>query len=256
MGWIEFKTGRWIAHRAPGREFAGGIAACLVPNGIFLHAGTPSPGIHANATALRDLPVCRCTLGPPQIHPERRRMTKSRIAEWILAQVLPPDRAASTVGDWIEDVDKRGNIWFWSGVVRTATSAIRSDLTESPRLILALTLHSTVFSWLVFGVTYAVLASMTHQWWTARASASVTWNVWIGGLTGLWIARRAPGEEVAVCIATSLVPMMVGILIRLATLFLPRLRTDSSIILQSAVFGISLLTGALWLRYRQLHPVG
>ncbi len=57
---------------------------------------------------------------------------RSRIAEWILSQVLPPDRAASTVGDWMEDAPKRGNIWFWSCVLRTLASCIWSDLSEAP----------------------------------------------------------------------------------------------------------------------------
>jgi hypothetical protein len=178
-------------------------------------------------------------------------MTKSRIAEWILSQVHPPDRAASTVGDWMEDVNKRGSLWFWSCVIRTAVSRVWSDLTESPRFILGLTLRSTLFSCAAFGVTYAVLSPVTSQLWDSSALASLIWNVWIGILTGLWIARRAPGKEVAVCLATSLVPMTVmGIL----ALLLQRFRTESSFAMQSAVFGISLLTSALWLRRSQLHP--
>ncbi len=63
-------------------------------------------------------------------------MTKSRIAEWILSQVLPPDRAASTVGDWLEDAAERGPVWFWSCVFRTVLSRIWSDLAESPGFML------------------------------------------------------------------------------------------------------------------------
>jgi len=30
-------------------------------------------------------------------------MCSARVAQWILSQVLPLDRAASAVGDWLED---------------------------------------------------------------------------------------------------------------------------------------------------------
>ena len=73
---------------------------------------------------------------------QRRPMTQSRIAEWILSQVLPPDRAASTVGDWLEDAPNRGNIWFWSSVFGTAASAIWNDFANNPRFVLGLAFRS------------------------------------------------------------------------------------------------------------------
>jgi hypothetical protein len=182
-------------------------------------------------------------------------MTKSSIAEWILSQVFPPDRAASTVGDWMEDADKRGNIWFWWNVLRTAVSAIWSDFTESPRFILVLALRSSAPVTYVLVILYQILLPhfVRKALLVQCALLSVAWIVCLGVVTGRWIARRAPGREAAVCIAASLVPMVV---IRLVTLFLPRFRSGPSIVAQGVVLGISLLTGALWLRRRQYHPVG
>jgi hypothetical protein len=183
-------------------------------------------------------------------------MTKSRIAEWILSQVLPPDRAASTVGDWMEDVDKRGPVWFWSCVFRTAVSAIRSDFTESPGFMLILALRGWLFSWFLFAVTAAVLAPViylfvilpkphliAHTAFWAELLVSLAWNAWLGVLTGRWIARRTPGKEMAACIAL--------VLISLAAPSPAHARADRSNVVQCAVFGISLLAGALWLRRPQ-----
>jgi hypothetical protein len=178
-------------------------------------------------------------------------MTKSGIAEWILSQVLPPDRAAPTVGDWMEDADKRGNIWFWSSVIRTAVSRVWSDLAESHRLVLGLALRSSAP--VLAHCVDATLWSLDKALWSQWTLVSVASLVGIGVVTGRWIALRAQDRKVAVCIAASLIP---AILIGLAALALPRFRTGPSMVLQNALFGISLLAGALPPRPRQYHPVG
>lgn len=195
---------------------------------------------------------------------------KTQIADWILSQVLPPDRAATMVGDWMEDAEQRGNVWFWSCVVRTTVSRVLSDFIESPRPILWLTFRASFFSWMVFGVTRALLVPGMHLFTLLGqivpappprlvdgllqflcGPACVGWNIWVGILTGCWIARRAPGSEIAVCLATSLMPL---ILIGLPTIFLSGLISDSPLALQSAVFGVNALAGALWPRRRQFRP--
>jgi hypothetical protein len=39
IGWRQFTTGRWIARRAPGRELAAGVTACLTPMALSLPLG-------------------------------------------------------------------------------------------------------------------------------------------------------------------------------------------------------------------------
>jgi hypothetical protein len=60
------------------------------------------------------------------------KIPSPRIAEWIVALVLPPDRAASAVGDWMEDAAERGQVWFWCCVFRTVLAHVWRDLAASP----------------------------------------------------------------------------------------------------------------------------
>jgi len=212
-------------------------------------------------------------------------MTKSRIAEWIISQVLPPDRAASTVGDWMEDAPERGNVWFWSCVFRTAASSVWSDLTESPFTMARWGLAGFGRNILVpigtLALMFFLLASTDggnytdlryrHDWvfthiviYTAKSPSlpgdiEFRWPieiivqlVWASRLyqTSRWIARRAPGREVAACLSVALVGWLTILVAELWWRPIP------STIPMGIAHDLILLTGALWFRRRQLHPVG
>src|SRR5580698_6933796 len=88
-------------------------------------------------------------------------MRSARVAEWILAQVLPPDRAASTVGDWLEDATERGRLWFWSCVLRTVLSRIWSDFAESPGFMVGLAFRGWLYGiWLVLGTFFGLFVGI------------------------------------------------------------------------------------------------
>jgi hypothetical protein len=215
---------------------------------------------------------------------------KSRIAEWILAQVLPPDRALSTVGDWMEDVDKRGNIWFWSCVFRTVLSRAWSDFAERPGFMVGLALRGWLYSWwLVVGTCFglfvgicilvgvALLAGfLAHQinWhpsWPfhlpTQIPGAVFVQVWIGWCefqAGRWIGRRAPGRELAAGIAACLTPIALLLSLRLLAMHFwggeinlymashPYNPNSVPMLLPSEIF---LLTGILWSRHKFLRSV-
>jgi hypothetical protein len=79
-------------------------------------------------------------------------MHNATVAEWILSLVAAPDRAASTVGDLVEEASTRGVLWFWSSVLRTAGSHLWHDLTDIPLQMLWLALWGVA--------TYHVLSAM------------------------------------------------------------------------------------------------
>ena len=58
-------------------------------------------------------------------------MHSIHIAEWILSLVTSRDRAASTVGDLMEQAADRGIVWFWSGILRTAASLLWRGVVEN-----------------------------------------------------------------------------------------------------------------------------
>ena len=54
----------------------------------------------------------------------RTNMRNASIAEWILARVTTPERAASIIGDLAENAESTKAIWFWWSVIRTAFSLL------------------------------------------------------------------------------------------------------------------------------------
>jgi hypothetical protein len=155
-------------------------------------------------------------------------MRSARGAEWILSQVLPPDRAASTIGDWLEDAAERGPVWFWSSVFRTVLARVWSDIAESPDFMVGLALRGWLYSfWLMVGsyfclflgglilvpvLLFAVYVAHQLHWhplWPDHVITAVVAQIWIGWCefkTGCWIARHAPGKELAAGIAGCVVP--------------------------------------------------
>lgn len=85
-------------------------------------------------------------------------MRRDRLAEGILALVAPADRAASAVGDLMEDAPARGRIWFWRSVARIGLSLLGRDLRFAP---LAMAVSSAIAWFLYMGLS-AVLALLGY----------------------------------------------------------------------------------------------
>jgi hypothetical protein len=197
-------------------------------------------------------------------------MPDARVAEWVLAQVLPPDRAASTVGDWMEDAEARGPVWFWSCVFRIVLSRIWSDFAESPGFLVGLALRGCLYSlWLVVGticilvagaflIAFVAIQLDWHPSWPANPSAQIlgalitqVWIGWIEFKTGRWIAHRAPGREFASGIAACLAPVAFPMA---SSFMLAEIKSPdfTPILLPREIF---LLAGILWSRHKLLRSI-
>jgi hypothetical protein len=149
------------------------------------------------------------------------------MAEWILSQVLQPDRAASAVGDWLQDEPERGPVWFWSSVFRTVLRRIGNDFSESPAFLLGLAVRGWLYSgWLILGTgcllvlgTFAVAGVVVlsgvvgqpvhwHPSVVVQALATQIWMGWCAFQAGRWIARRAAGRELAAGVVACIAPMI------------------------------------------------
>ena len=138
-------------------------------------------------------------------------MHSIHIAEWILALVTTRDRAASTVGDLTEGAAARGAVWFWSGVLRTATSLLWRDVAEQPGRVTGLAflglaiyigmelLFASLSGFVFFGASM-VSGHSPHL-------DSIGWKLWfiapvlVSSLfVGRLLARRARGRELAACL--------------------------------------------------------
>ena len=77
-------------------------------------------------------------------------MRRDRLAECILSLVSPADRAASAVGDLMEDAGERGRFGFWRSVARLWLSLLGRDLMAAP---IAMVLFSAAGWFLYMGLS-------------------------------------------------------------------------------------------------------
>ena len=81
-------------------------------------------------------------------------MRRDLLAERLLSLVGPPERAASAVGDLIEEAGERGRVWFWRSVARLWLSMLGRDLVRSPFAMAA----CSAFAWFLYMGLTLVLA--------------------------------------------------------------------------------------------------
>jgi hypothetical protein len=142
-------------------------------------------------------------------------MHNAAAAEWILSLVAPPDRAASTVGDLVEEASSRGTLWFWSCVLRTAGSHLWHDLTVSPLGMLRLAVWGFLTYWFV-GLLFLTFVSKVaidffghmdlHDGFTVAPGwvhpiAFVLLYTAVPCLVGWIVARSSDGREMAATFA-------------------------------------------------------
>jgi hypothetical protein len=139
-----------------------------------------------------------------------------RFAQWILALITTPDRAASTVGDLMEGAATRGVVWFWSGVLQTAVSLLWRDVVGQPARVTGLAFLGLAI-YIGVDLAFAGLSGFAF-YGAARATGlpphleSLSWKLWfiapvlVSSLfIGRMLARWAPSRELAACVVFAIV---------------------------------------------------
>ncbi len=144
-------------------------------------------------------------------------MRNTQVAEWILSLVTSPERAASTVGDLMESASTRAG--FWLGVLRTALSLLWGEFAAEPATMMGLAFRGALLETVIL-VAFVICAAFvggflggvlyltgsapdpnpvirTVGWILAYATAGLLVPFQIGR----WLARRAPGRELAPVVA-------------------------------------------------------
>lgn len=179
-------------------------------------------------------------------------MRSARVAEWVLSQVLPPDRATSTVGDWLGDATDRGRLRFWS--------------CDQLWLIGGMSLFGIcMLIPVVLVAGYLGEQLHWHPSWPLRGPwIAQVWIGWIEFQSARWIARRAPGRELAAGVTACLAPIVFFSLVQLlATHFWgaeidrfmashPDSPGSTPGLLPVAIF---FFAGILWSRHKSLRSV-
>jgi hypothetical protein len=184
-------------------------------------------------------------------------MRETVLAEWILALTVPPDRAATTVGDLMEVARTRGPLWFWSSVVRTASRHFLQALCASPLRMFDLAVLGWLsemfplgvplgFAWLSALFLSVALRGATP---TLAACAAVVGFVVIPFFAGRKTASRVPGQELPAAFAQSLLGTTIWILV----LYLAAIHVPTSVIVMLCARSVFVMAGAIWFRSRMRH---
>lgn len=123
------------------------------------------------------------------------------LAERLLSLFTTPDRAATTVGDFAEDAQRRGSFWFWRQVSRTAVSLAFQQFTSAPiRMVVLFLLGNLLIDAALFMYGPLVEAIISHP----NYATFTLWRLITAFLTGLLLARLSLGREIAICGAVAL----------------------------------------------------
>jgi hypothetical protein len=167
-------------------------------------------------------------------------MRKAHVAELILSLFTTRERAAATVGDLMEGLPTPGVFWFWSSALRTALSLLWGALKAEPAFMAGLGFRGLMLNlslWLAFVICLVLCSSIFSVGLGAVSLASnepakrlaggvAEWAIRLAGIgatftiqlkTGGWLARRAPGREVAACIAFLVIQVIVTSFIGIAS---------------------------------------
>lgn len=183
-------------------------------------------------------------------------MRSVHFAEWILRLVTSSDRAASTVGDFVEETPSRGAGWFWCRVLRTAASMLWRGVTESPGRVagvalvgLAVDVAGTLLLAALSGIVFfaatwnGVIIATKSAWWILFLSIPL---MILSLVVGRVLARLAPGRELAAC----LVYAILGLILTLGTSLIfsadARISFLISTTLGDAIIRTPFLVGAVW----------
>jgi hypothetical protein len=180
-------------------------------------------------------------------------MRSAHIAEWILALITTPDRAASTAGDLTERAATRDAVWFWFSVFRTAASLLWRGVAEHPARLTGLALFGIAL-YAGIGLLFALLDGVVG-FIAAYTSGnhfevdSIGWKIWFAApvlvsslLIGRILARWAPGRELAACVVYAVLVSIYNLV--------PALGNNGAL---TAVFCVLLVpAGAAWGRNRRL----
>jgi hypothetical protein len=127
--------------------------------------------------------------------------------------VTSQERAAAMVGDFTES--SRDALWFWSSVLRAGFSLLWKDVATSPGRMSSLAASGAVmytafsmpflvclFAMIVPVDAIPVLLHLGTSWVVSLffGLMVLTAAVFSPFLTGRWLARRAPGRELAPCL--------------------------------------------------------
>ena len=131
-------------------------------------------------------------------------MPKDRIAEWLLVLVTSRERAASIVGDIMESSATRGRIWWWSAVLRAASSLLWGSFAASPRGMLGLAFRAWLMG-VFLGMSSIIFASILGGalkiYGIAQQTLTVAVFILCQFFVGRWMAWRAPGRELSAWLA-------------------------------------------------------
>jgi len=220
-------------------------------------------------------------------------MPSNDLAEWVLTLVTSQERAASAVGDLLEESEARGSWWFWCSVAHIAFSRLWRQISGTPFGVARVAIHGLfvqigillcwyggifMAAWIAVSISvvsfHSPLGDMppwaTH--WLAIPFMFLLKDLLVPLQVGRWMARRYPGREVcgAVTLASLHAAATICAWIAWEIIVSPSLHFDVSVYtipliawdgvdifywLGTAVLSLALFAGAAYERTKSFQAV-
>jgi hypothetical protein len=87
-------------------------------------------------------------------------MGKAEFAESLLLLTTTPDVAVPIAGDLVQEADERGTLWFWSTLLRTASSLAWRTFEDSPFRLTRVAVVGSVVQYVNAAILYLLLAAL------------------------------------------------------------------------------------------------
>jgi len=173
-------------------------------------------------------------------------MPKEELAERMLEMVTTSQRAASIVGDLLEEASSRSALWFWLSLLRIFISHLLHDLR----------IHWIRMIWLSFSGFLEFLILMIMLEILGSEKGIIPENVLrpityaILPLIGLHIAKRSHGSELASGVAFICMAWIFMVLFNLPGMLYAKSGTFLLVMLRATPFLSLVIIGASLFRYR------
>jgi len=172
---------------------------------------------------------------------------RNRVAEFVLLLVMPVERAAAVIGDFLEELEGRGGFWFWSSVLRIVTARVASDFVRRPFSVLAIGIAGCVRIIVPALVLVFIASSFAHgRAWVLNCVVVIPMLGWYIRC-GMWLGRYRPKLAAASCVAVILLGWVWILMV-----VVPKLPHPPDLAL-GGVHDLLLISGALWARYRDVR---
>jgi hypothetical protein len=140
-------------------------------------------------------------------------MRTAKLAEFFLSLATTSERAASIVGDLVEETRGSTTLRFWWGCFHIAASLALRSVADAPLRVVWLS-FAGLFIQILYSVMTSIvllplLVSVRGTWFHSLLGSPLVPTVPVFYFLGKWLARHAAHRELGVFLGVTFIPMAI-----------------------------------------------